>query len=233
MFLKKQPPGEEAPFIIHLGQEKLHTNMASQPEPQQSSFGLQHAVERSDKPREYQWATCKKSGRPHVGELRELRVIKNEKIKILRDMGRDWFIAERREGTQGWVHRSWLDFSNQKSRPDAKRAYAQFREDVQKVLETGQTCDFPIMASYIDSCTKPDCQPLKETDSLLGICIHDLMVLLDGSGRYSYEWLKEERNAWHPDRFARFCHPEHADRLKPMAEQMFVLYGVLMDLARS
>jgi methylenetetrahydrofolate dehydrogenase (NADP+)/methenyltetrahydrofolate cyclohydrolase/formyltetrahydrofolate synthetase len=56
-----------------------------------------------------------------------------------------------------------------------------------------------------------------------------LEVLLRGSGRYSYAWLKEERNIWHPDRFSRFCQADFVDQLKVKAEQMFVLYGVLMQ----
>lgn len=85
------------------------------------------------------------------------------------------------------------------------------------------------MKSYVHDCTKVECKPQKQDESLLGICVHDLLALLEGSGRFSYEWLKEGRNLWHPDRFAQFCKPEEAERLKPMAEEMFVMYGILMD----
>ena len=58
-------------------------------------------------------------------------------------------------------------------------------------------------------------------------------ALLQASGKYSYEWLKEERNLWHPDRFARFVHPDHMERLTLMAEQMFVMYGILMEACKA
>jgi hypothetical protein len=85
------------------------------------------------------------------------------------------------------------------------------------------------MTKYVDECTRAGCQPLKEDVSGLGICTHDLLVLLQASGKYSYGWLKEERNVWHPDRYARFCHPDHVERLRLQAEQMFVMYGILME----
>ena len=86
------------------------------------------------------------------------------------------------------------------------------------------------MTSYVDECTEPDCQLAKEDVSSVGICVHDLLVLMMGSGRYDYKLLKGQRNVWHPDKFGQFCHPDHAERLKPMAEQMFVLFGILMEV---
>jgi hypothetical protein len=56
-----------------------------------------------------------------------------------------------------------------------------------------------------------------------------LEVLLRGSGSFSYEWLKEERNRWHPDRFRQLCDPGRSGALKLKAQQLFVLYGVLME----
>ena len=35
------------------------------------------------------------------------------------------------------------------------------------------------------------------------------------------------------DRFARFCHAEHVDDLKHMAEQMFVMYSKLMEVYKA
>lgn len=160
-------------------------------------------------------------------------VEKGEKVKVFRDMGRDWFIAQGKKGAQGWVHGTWLDFGGSKLPVDPQSAYMQFREDLHKVLVPGQLCEFLAMRNYVDSCTKPDCRALKEDADSLGVCVHDLLVLLRGSGEYSYEWLKVERNLWHPDRFTRFCHATHAARLKQMAEQMFVLFGVLMEMSKE
>ena len=80
----------------------------------------------------------------------------------------------------------------------------------------------------MNSCIISACEPPRD-DTQLGICIHDLQTLLEGSGCYSYEWLKEERNVWHPDKFARYCHPDHKEQLKVLAQEVFVLYGILMN----
>lgn len=212
----------------------MHSNIRpNETEPQTRSKSLQFTVKQSGEPTIVQWATCRKAGRPHREELWELVVEKGEKVKVLRDMGCDWFLVQNKRRTQGWVHRTWLDFDDNRLHADPKSAYLRFREDLHKVLVPGQLREFLIMRNYIDSCTRVDCQLLKEDADSLGVCVHDLLVLLHGSGEYSYEWLKVARNLWHPDRFARFCHAEHVVRLKPMAEQMFVLFGVLMEMAKE
>ncbi|KAH7383835.1 hypothetical protein BKA66DRAFT_529275 [Pyrenochaeta sp. MPI-SDFR-AT-0127] len=231
VFLKKQQPGKEAIFVIHFGQECLHTNLRSSDDVHQPDLSVQFVAQEPDVP--FQWATSLKSGRPHPKDSWELELMKGERVKVLRDMGRDWLIVLGRKNIKGWVHRSWLDFGDCKLHKNPKSAYKQFQEDLQKLLVPGHMCSFPRMALYIDVCSKRQCQAFKEDVSSLGICVHDLNVLLNGSDRYSYEWLKEERNVWHPDRFARFCQPEHTERLKPMAEQMFVFYGILMDACEA
>ncbi|KAJ4372999.1 hypothetical protein N0V83_003290 [Neocucurbitaria cava] len=232
VFIKKQEGRKEAPFLMHFEHERrLHTNLGSKDCAPKPIMSVQHMPKKSDI--HYQWAVSKKSGRPHPRESRELFLDKGDRLKVLKDMGRDWYIVSSKKGTKGWVHGSWLDFGDRKLHADPKSAYNQFREDLQKLLVPGQLCKFPAMASYIDACTRVECQLLKEDVGSVGICLHDLMVLLEGSGRYSYELLKEERNVWHPDRFVRFCHADHVDRLKPMAEEMFVLYGILMDRCKA
>jgi methylenetetrahydrofolate dehydrogenase (NADP+)/methenyltetrahydrofolate cyclohydrolase/formyltetrahydrofolate synthetase len=214
--------------------EQQHTNESCYREPHRLDLRLQHVAQRPEKSIPLQWATSKKSGRPHAQESWELELKKGEQVEVIQDMGRDWFVVMDKRRGKGWAHGSWLDFGNRRVHADAKHAYKQFEEDLGKALVPGQLCSFPTMTSYVlDACTKAECQPLREDISLLGICVHDLLALLEGSGRYSYEWLKEGRNCWHPDRFARFCHPGHADRLKPMAEQMFVMYGMLMEVCRA
>ncbi|KAF1833646.1 hypothetical protein BDW02DRAFT_598908 [Decorospora gaudefroyi] len=216
----------------HAHPEHQNANGPCSGEPPASDQRLQHSSQKKEETVPFQWATSKKTGRPHSQDSWELALKKGEQVRVIRNMGRDWFVVVDKRGGKGWVHGSWLDFGSCKVHVDAKYAYKQFKEDMEKILVAGQLCDFPNMTGYMDACNKPDCEPLKKEASLLGICIHDLLALLEGSGSYSYEWLKEGRNFWHPDRFARFCHPEHADRLKPMAEQMFKMYGVLMDVCR-
>ena len=156
---------------------------------------------------------------------------KGDRVKVLKDMGRDWFIVLGREDAKGYMHGTWLDFGNSKMHADPRSAFHRFQEDLQRLLVPGQLTEFPVIKDYIDSCTDNACQQYKEAEGSLGICLHDLEVLLGGSGNYCHTWLKESRNVWHPDRFARYCHPDHVEHLKPMAEQMFVYYGILMAMA--
>jgi methylenetetrahydrofolate dehydrogenase (NADP+)/methenyltetrahydrofolate cyclohydrolase/formyltetrahydrofolate synthetase len=226
VIFKKQKPGKEATFILRLDDGRLHSNLPSSDVP---SLALQTVDKATYQPSSYQWATSRKSGRPHKSDTWELELKQGEKVKVFKDMGRDWFLVEGKRGVKGCVHGSWLDFGARKVHANPKSAYDQFQMDLQEWLASGQLCSFLNMTSYIDSCTKPECQLLKEDVNSIGICVHDLLILLEGSGKYSREWLKEHRNMWHPDRFARFCHPQHAQRLTSLAGQMFVYYGILME----
>jgi hypothetical protein len=146
----------------------------------------------------------------------------------MREAGRDWYIARNQSGIRGWAHHSWLDFGDMKPHADPGCAYRRFESDMRRILIPGQLQSFPSVPNYMDSCTKSICAQLVQ-DTALGMCIHNLQVLLEGSERYSYEWLKEERNVRHPDKFARFCQPQHKERLKVTAQELFVMYGTLMD----
>ncbi|CAA9962479.1 SH3 3 domain containing protein [Pyrenophora teres f. maculata] len=258
VFIKKQVQGKEPPFIVSFEGEPVHSNLAistaqatadavtasKRPHsaqrnrqafalPKETSLPdhrIQHIPHNPEEDVPFQWATSKKSGRPHRNDGWELELTKGKKVKVTRDMGRGWFLVMGAQGRQGYVHGSWLDFGDGKVHRDLQAAYTQFRGDVKMLqLAPGWLVKFPNMASYVDECSQLGCQQLKEDDTKLGICIHDLRELLAASGKCSYEWLREGRNVWHPDRFARFCHAEHVDEMKPMAEQMFVMYTKLMD----
>jgi hypothetical protein len=144
-------------------------------------------------------------------------------------MGRDWFIAGGRRNVRGWIHGTWLEFCGSGVHQDPQSTYTLFQQDMRKLLVPGQLREFPPLREYMGSCSDAACQPLRGCTKL-GICSHDLQTLLEGSGCYSYAWLKEERNVWHPDKFAMYCDPEHKERLKESAQEVFVLYGVLMDM---
>lgn len=215
----------------HRQKQQQEEQQEQQQEQQQDGFKMRFAI-------------SKKSGRPHLGEDRELYLNAGQKITVFKDMGRNWYVAEDMEGTKGWVHGSWLDFEDRKARSregmkkesnvhtreNAPEAYSRFVKHIQSLfLADRNLCDFPSLAPFMAECTLPECEQTEGDKPSVGICRHDLAKLLEGSGQYSFEWLKEQRNMWHPDRFARFCHAAHADRLKLQAEQMFVLYGQLMD----
>ena len=256
VFIKKHSVGLDAPFVVGFEREAIHTNLEhttntstpnsscsgtvdnnefdeNDPPPPAPEQRVQHIPGKPEEPVPFQWATAKKSGRPHKADTWEVELKKGDRVKVIRDEGRDWFVAIDRKGYKGYVHSSWIEFGDLTVHKDPKAVYNQFQQDLQKLLQPGQLQQFPAMTSYVDECTKPDCQPLKEAVSSLGICVHDLLALLQGSGKYSYEWLKETRNLWHPDRFARFCHADQAEDLKLKAEKMFVMYGILMDAIKA
>jgi methylenetetrahydrofolate dehydrogenase (NADP+)/methenyltetrahydrofolate cyclohydrolase/formyltetrahydrofolate synthetase len=228
-FIKKQHDTREATFVIHIYQGTIYTTADSVTKPAHGDTHVQHVERRPEEQKYFQWAFSKRNGRPHPRESRELHVKKGEKVKVLQDAGRDWYIVEGRGGVKGWMHGSWMDRGGSKVHRDPWSTYAQFQKDMRKLLVPGQLREFPRIGEYMQACTNTACEPLR-SGTQLGICVHDLQTLLEGSGCYSYEWLKEERNVWHPDKFARYCRPEHKDRLKTSAQEVFVLYGVLMDM---
>lgn len=92
----------------------------------------------------------------------------------------------------------------------------------------GKLREFPPVKNYANTCKKVECQPLKKDKSLKGICVHDLSNLLQALGSFGRQWVNAGRNVWHPDKFARFCVQERVGDLKPKAQEMFVLYSILM-----
>lgn len=227
-FIKKQHDAQEAPFAIHFHQVDTRTTETPQNLPEAQGMVLQRTQQQQEKPKFFRWAISKRDGRPHQRDYWELELKKGQKIKVGDDLGRNWFSAEGPGGVNGWVHGTWFEFCGGKVHQDAQGTYTRFQEDMRKVLLPGQLREFPAMREYLTACANPACQSLM-SGSQLGVCGHNLQALLSGSGRYSSAWLKEERNVWHPDKFARYCHPTHKERLKASAQEMFVLYGVLMD----
>ncbi|KNG51662.1 hypothetical protein TW65_01059 [Stemphylium lycopersici] len=249
--IKQQSPGHDPPFIVHFEGEPVHSNLeqyhTAAPENVPSSSNsvarndgtcpdqrVQPTSAKREEAAPSRMATSKKFGRPHSLEERELKLKKGERVTVIETMGRDWFMGVNTKGIKGYVHGSWLDFDERKMYKDGKAAaYLQFRDDMKRLLVPGGLHDFPVMTNYVNACDKVDCKRRKEDPSSLGICIHDLGTLLSASDSYSYEWLKDGRNLWHPDRFARFCQAGQAERLKLRAECMFVMYGKLMDKFRT
>ncbi|KAH8723434.1 hypothetical protein GQ44DRAFT_313788 [Phaeosphaeriaceae sp. PMI808] len=220
-FFKKEKSGNAAPFILRFGDEPIYARLAPE------NLDLQNVEPKPDNTH-VKWAISKKKGRPHK-DTWELELKKGERVKILSDKGREWYIGVNQKGVKGWIHGSWLDFSDNRVTKDFRSAWNRFNKDLGKLFDSGPLRAFPSMAQYVDVCTKAECKSCKEDSSLLGICVHDLQVLLEGSGSYSSEWIKEVRNRFHPDRFARYCMPEHVVHVRSRAEHLFVLCGLLME----
>lgn len=60
-------------------------------------------------------------------------------------------------------------------------------------------------------------------------CHHEMKQLFQASGRFSESFLRQERLRWHPDKFARFCHPDARELLKMKATVLFSIFGTLLD----
>lgn len=219
-FIKKQTIGE-AHFILHFAEEPVYSRL-----PKPIDQRLQALSSTSNDPH-FHWAVSVKSGRSHDDGW-ELSLKKGQRVKILKDEGRNWFVAVDHKGNKGFVHGSYLDFNERARGPAA--AWKKFEQDTQNLFASRNITTFLNMKDYVDVCTDSTCLFKQDpSSSSLGICCHDLEVLLKGSGCFSLEWLKDGRIMWHPDRFARLCMPEHTDRLKVQAQELFVLYGLLME----
>ncbi|KAH7072485.1 hypothetical protein FB567DRAFT_204121 [Paraphoma chrysanthemicola] len=92
---------------------------------------------------------------------------------------------------------------------------------------------FPYLPATITTCVLPSCVILKSDTDGIHACQHDVERLLRASGLYSYEWLRQERLRWHPDRFGRLCSEEWREHGKRMAGEMFKLIHGLMEELRG
>lgn len=88
---------------------------------------------------------------------------------------------------------------------------------------------FPYLPRTLTTCILPSCNVLKADPDGISACQHDVERLLRASGLYSYEWLRQERLRWHPDRFGRLCDQSWREAGKRMAGEMFKLIHLLME----
>ncbi|KAF2014349.1 hypothetical protein BU24DRAFT_423328 [Aaosphaeria arxii CBS 175.79] len=101
--------------------------------------------------------------------------------------------------------------------------------------ETGgkRLSEFPYIPPAIATCTLPLCIEAKTDLSGLRACRHDVERLFKASGLYSYEWLRQERIRWHPDRFGRLCEESWRDTGRKLAEEMFKIIDSLITELES
>jgi hypothetical protein len=88
---------------------------------------------------------------------------------------------------------------------------------------------FPYLPAAVTVCALPSCELLKAELLSIKACRHDVEMLMRASGLYSYEWLRQERLRWHPDRFGRLCDEAWREDGKKMAEEMFKIIDALME----
>jgi hypothetical protein len=89
--------------------------------------------------------------------------------------------------------------------------------------------NFPHLPSTVTTCSLTACSMLKSEPDSIHACQHDVKKLLQASGLYSYEWLRQERLRWHPDRFGRLCHEDWRETGKKLAGEMFKLMSALIE----
>lgn len=92
---------------------------------------------------------------------------------------------------------------------------------------------FPYLPSRVTTCSLTACSILKSEPDGIQACQHDVEKLLRASGLYSYEWLRQERLRWHPDRFGRLCEESWREIGKKMSGEMFKLMSVLIEEIRA
>ena len=208
----------------------LHTASSSAPAP---VLAQQVHVPITPQPKlsSFRWARSKYAGRPHPRDGWELQLEKGQIVKVLDDLGLHWYLVQDVRGCKGYAHQSWLSFET-RMRPDPREAYALFKKET-KEMQPGTLREFPVLSRYMDACANESCKAAKQNRTGLTICVHDLERLLRGSGSFTVDLLKTERNTWHPDKFARFCHPDFRNDLTSKAGALFVLFGQLIDLLQN
>ena len=184
-------------------------------------------------PLQHKNARSLRTGRPHPVDTDELYLKYGETLKVLQEIDENWLIAENRDGDRGWVFRTWVK-SGDSLPVNVTDVYIEWKDTCDAALGRGSIKVFPGFVKEMDVCKDDKCAHLKKQPQNFGVCKHDVAWLLKGSGRMSLDFLKEERVRWHPDRFARSCHPEFKEQLTKKAQYLFVLIGQIMgDMKRS
>ncbi|KAF2704309.1 hypothetical protein K504DRAFT_462878 [Pleomassaria siparia CBS 279.74] len=99
---------------------------------------------------------------------------------------------------------------------------------------TGQLLTtFPYLPTTSTTCPLPSCLHFKSDPAGLRACKHDIERMLRASGLYNYEWLRQERIRWHPDRFGRLCDESFRERGRRVAEEMFKIVDGLVGEAEE
>lgn len=105
--------------------------------------------------------------------------------------------------------------------------------DTNSSTPTALLTSFPYLPPQTTTCALPHCIVTKSTPHDIKACKHDVEKLFRASGLYSYEWLRQERLRWHPDRFGRLCEDEWREVGRRMAEEMFKIIEGLMEELRG
>lgn len=124
-----------------------------------------------------------------------------------------------------------LQIRNQAPQPSTK---ASIPSSMNSVPEGKLLSSFPYLPAAVTTCRISACVTAKADPAGLRACKHDVERMLRASGLYSYEWLRQERIRWHPDRFGRLCEEDWREEGRRLAEEMFkVIDALIAEAQRS
>lgn len=103
------------------------------------------------------------------------------------------------------------------------------RVDVDFQKPPGTLTAFPPIPAPVIVCKQVSCLSRKREPLSLGACVHDIGSLLRGNTAYNAGFLKQARNAWHPDRMMRRCVAEKRDEFKAKGDMMFKILTELFE----
>ena len=135
-----------------------------------------------------------------------------EAEEILKATEAEFFAQEVRHKEEEEMHLQYVLWSS--------KCEAVFRSSVPIV-------DFPYLPPSVCICDIEGCKNRKSESGLFA-CRHDVERLLRASGLYSKTWLRNERVAWHPDRFGRKCSHAHKGSLQKVTTELYAIFEELI-----
>ncbi|OCK75124.1 hypothetical protein K432DRAFT_362578 [Lepidopterella palustris CBS 459.81] len=197
------------------------------------NYGYDRGWSYSDQPGVQQYAIARHGGCATHDRV-ELFLQKGEVIKVIEIKGQFWVIGENARGKKGWIHRNWIDMVAESEIPkNPAEVYKIWKISCDAAFAKGGIQEFPELPQSTKFCKAASCVGVKKEPGSLGACQHDVAKLLRGSGAYSFDFLKTERNAWHPDKFGQRCNPEKKALLQKKSEELFVIFGLLMEIEKK
>jgi hypothetical protein len=111
----------------------------------------------------------------------------------------------------------------------AKAQYIVWKAECDRHFAKGQRMKtFPAPPLDICICQLVSCKNRKIESNLMA-CVHDVELLLRGSGQYSHAWLKKQMLNWHPDRIGQRSEPEFRAEACRKATEMFAIFQELLS----
>jgi hypothetical protein len=177
-------------------------------------------------------------------DILELRLTKNQQLKIVEVKSEHWYIARTTESEEGWVPAAMIKLHAPIESMDIAGIYRIWKEKVDIAFGAKPVFDengdqkksprmtektFPWLPPEMTACEKMSCK-LRKKEKPLGACVHDVEMLLQGVGdEYCAKWLWREKLKWHPDQFAKKCGMSWKEEGMEVACEMFIVMEELIE----